>query len=77
MEVFFFDNGNTAVFDENGDQMSDLQRSYIVMFAEFLKTKGFDPTKISYLLPNDKKAQLFSIKGDTYNWRFVPWDFKE
>lgn len=71
MEVAFFANGNTAVFDDNGDQIPKLQKSWLLIFAEFLKEKGFDPLEIKFSMPNGGYAELFEIP-DGYNWRFLP-----
>ena len=51
MEVMFFDNGNTAVFDMKGKQIPELQKSYILLFALFLKEKGIDPLEVNFIMP--------------------------
>ena len=69
MKVIFFQNGNTAVInEENNEQVPELQKSWLLLFAEFLEDKGIDPTEVSYLLPQGRKAEVFKIPGG-YNWR--------
>lgn len=70
MDIYFYSNGNTGVFDVDGEQIPELQRSYILMFAKFLEDDyGIDPLKLTFTMPNNKKARLFSTKSG-YNWRF-------
>ena len=67
MEVYFFPNGNTAV-TENNRQITELQKSWFLLFVDFLVSKGIDPTKVNYhLLSRD--AEVFKIPNG-YNWRF-------
>jgi hypothetical protein len=69
MEIFFSSSGNTAVFDTEGEQIPELQKSYILMFAEFLeKDYGIDPLKLTFTMPDGRKAHLFSTDSG-YNWR--------
>lgn len=38
-ELIFFPNGNVAVLDESGEQVPELQGSYIEKYLEFLEEK--------------------------------------
>lgn len=71
-KVIFFPNGVTAVFDSK-DQVSELQEPWLLLFVEFLKSKGHDPTTFEYTLPNNMKARVIEIedpdtKEKRYNW---------
>ena len=69
MEVIFFGNGNTAVL-EDGKQVPHLQKSWLMLYVEFLESKGIDPTKVKYSLPIGKEAEVFKTP-DGYNWRIL------
>lgn len=68
MEVIYFSNGNTAVFDKNGNQIPELQQGWLKLSVEFIKSKGLDPLKMKFTLPNNDNATLFKTE-DGYNWR--------
>ncbi len=71
VEVMFFANGNTAVFDEKGEQIPKLQRSWLVMFIEMLEKQGFDPTGIIFNTPDARVAHPFIKKEDgSWGWEF-------
>lgn len=67
-KIIFFDNGNTAVFDENGRQCADLQTPWLLAFVEFLTRMGEDAENFDIILPNGRKAKIFKIDSG-YNWR--------
>ena len=70
MDISFYSNGNTGVFDTKGNPIPELQKSYVLMFAKFLEVDyGIDPLKLIFTMPDGRKAHLFSTK-DGYNWRF-------
>jgi len=69
IDILFFPNGNTAVFETN-QQIPALQKSWLVLFAEFLESKNIDPSSANITLPNGDKAKLFkTING--YNWKII------
>ena len=43
MKIMFMAHGLTAVFDHKGDQVPELQESWIRIYAKFLESKGYDP----------------------------------
>jgi len=67
--IMFGVNGNTGVFDDEG-QMPDLQTPYILLFAEFLNSKGVDPLDVIFKMPNGETVELFSTPNG-YNWRLL------
>ena len=66
MDILFFPNGNTAVF-ENEEQIPELQEGWLNLFAEFLVRKGIDPTLANITLPDQKKAKIFRTPNG-FNW---------
>lgn len=66
-KVIFFSNGNTAVFDEQGEQVPSLQEGWFRLFLDFLKMHGVNPLDAEYTLPNGQKAKPFKTKTG-YNW---------
>ncbi len=70
ISVVFSANGNTAVF-ENNEQVPNLQKSWVILFAEFLKENGVDPTKVEIFLPGVNKAAIFELGDKTYSWRIT------
>ena len=70
LKVIFFDNGNTACFDEKDNQVSELQTSWLILYAEFLKKNNIDPIKVEFVMPNGRSAKTFSTDSG-YNWRIL------
>lgn len=68
-EVMFFPNGNTAVFNKKGDQIPALQKSWLMLFVEFLESKGADPEKANYRMPDGRVASLVKVDSG-WNWKF-------
>lgn len=69
-EVLFFPNGNTAVFDEDDQQIPELQESWLRVFVEFLESKSVDPLKCRFQMPGRAIARLFKTEEGRWNWRF-------
>lgn len=69
-KIYFNDNGTTAVFDEQGKQIPELQKSWIQLYLQFLKEKGKTPTEIMYQLPDGKNVEVFETTNG-YNWRHL------
>ncbi len=66
--VFFFPNGNSGVYDGE-ERMDTLQRPWFLLFAEFIESRGYDPTDFEYHLPDGRHiATVFKIP-EGYNWR--------
>lgn len=68
MDILFFPNGNTAVF-ENKEQVPELQVSWLNLFAEFLENKGIDPALVSITLPNGNKTKFLKTCN---GWSILP-----
>lgn len=69
-QVFCFDNGNTAVFDEKGQQMTELQLPWILAVADALGSAGRNPLDAKITLPGGRKAEFF-VTPSGLNWRFM------
>jgi len=67
MEVIFFWNGNTAVF-QGDKQQPELQRPWIMLVAEFLESRGIDPLECTFQLSADHSAKFFRTSDGTLNW---------
>jgi len=69
MKVYFFDNGNSCVFNEKDQQVASLNKSWLLLYVEFLKSKGLNPTDFEFKMPNAKIAKIFKMEDGNYNWR--------
>ena len=70
MRIYFFPNGNTAACDgpeDMGHQVPELQEPWLLLYAKFLESKGVDPTKQEYTLPNGRDAKVVKVDAG-YNW---------
>lgn len=65
--LFFHAGGNTAVFDRGGHQMPDLQKSWLLLFLEFLQGKGVQVEDIEEIkLPDGSEAEYLK---ELHSWR--------
>lgn len=68
MKITFMDNGNTVAFSSGRDQMPDLQKSWLLMYVQFLESKGFDPTEHEFVLPSGRHAKIIRIENG-FTWQ--------
>jgi len=68
-KVYFFPNGNTAVFIDD-EQSAEHQRSWFLKYVNFLKRKEIDVENSEYILPDGDTAVLIKI-GSRYNWKVI------
>lgn len=67
--IIFFNNGNTAVFGENRQQIPDLQKSWLLMFIEFLQSRGIKVEKVDeIMLPDCRRAKYLK---KYHNWKII------
>lgn len=67
--VAFFPNGNQMVFDENGEQIGELQESWLLLWAKHATELGYDVTNIDGLtLPNQQPAKILKTENG-FNWQ--------
>jgi len=69
VKAIFFSNGCTAFF-KNNKQVPELQEPWVSLYFEFLVSKGIDPEKCEFELPNGKKVKAFKTDDNTFNCDF-------
>ena len=69
MKIMFMDNGTTVVFSEGGNQMPDLQESWLLMYTRFLESKGFDPMEHQFELPSGRHAKIIRRIKNGFTWQ--------
>ena len=69
-DVMFFDNGCVAVFDQEGQQISELQVGLPELWALHAESLGYDPKGVKICMPCSAQAELFKV-GHGYNWKFT------
>lgn len=69
--ILFLPNGNTFVADEHGQQIGELQEPWILLYANFLESKGIDPTRVTIELPGRVLAKWFRTSEGGLNWEFL------
>ena len=67
MKITFLDSGNTMAF-ENNEQVPVVQKSWLIVFAEYLEGCGVDPTRQEFILPDGREAVVFETEGNCFNW---------
>lgn len=70
IQVFCFSNGNTAVFDKDGNQITDAQTPWIISIAENLLAAGLDPLDAEITMPNGEHVKFFKTTSGL-NWKFM------
>lgn len=72
--VMFFSNGNTAVFDAEGNQIPSLQNSWLLLFMKFLQSNSTEPIdfdKTEIVLPDIHCARVFKLENGEMNWEVL------
>ena len=71
-KIMFFANGNTAAFDENGQQIPSVQYGWFPLFIEHLQNDlGYsldDLCDVDIQLPHGDHAILFKTQNG-FNWK--------
>lgn len=68
VNVLFLPNGNTGVF-KNGNQIPELQKSWVLTFVGFLVQNGVDVENSKFEI-SDRRIEIFKT-DEGYNWRFI------
>ena len=56
--IMFFPNGNVAVFNSEGEQLSKFQGSYVLELIKKIQKSGFEVDETTeILLPNTNRAE--------------------
>ena len=68
--IIFFPNGNLMVFNDSGQQVPELQESWLLTMLIWLQQKGgeFEFDKVEIRLPDGSKAKPFRIESG-WNWK--------
>lgn len=62
--VYMFANGMMAVFDKDGQQISELQEALPTMWAEKAKELGYEINGLIVNCPDGRKVKLFEWEFD-------------
>jgi len=69
-EIIFMSTGLTAVFDQNGQQIAELQESWFRLYLDFLKEKGISGKQIEEVQINTSGGSLKYISKHK-NWKYL------
>jgi len=70
MKIYMNSNGTCCVFNEDGRQMPELQKAWIILYAEFLKRMNTNPDGINITMPNGEIAKIRKKPSGEYTWGF-------
>ena len=65
--IMFFMNGNTAVTDENGQQIPEYQQSWMIKYLESTGKPLEEFIDTLLILPDGQRARLFKT-DEGFNW---------
>jgi hypothetical protein len=72
MKIIFLSDGLSMAFDENGEQVSEAQKPWLLVYIEHLVSQGIDPTKQIIALPDGRQATILKSEDEDgeviYNW---------
>ena len=66
--IMFFENGNTAVFDDAGEQIGKLQKSWLRVFIEWLEDQHVDGSMCEIIMPDGREIEIIEHE-EGWNWR--------
>lgn len=68
-KVYCFPNGNTAAFDDEGNQIVGAQAPWLLLLASQLEGYGIDLELSDIFLPGGQRAVFFKMPdGSGWNW---------
>ena len=67
-KITFYPNGNSGVFID-GEQVSILQESWIILFFNHLIKNGYDPTDFDISMPNGAHVKAIKLEDGSFNWK--------
>lgn len=67
--VVMFPNGNTFVGGPNGAQLEKFQKSWFILYLNYLQSEGINPEQCTFLMPNGKTAFVTKLKEGGFNWK--------
>jgi len=66
-DALVFDHSGCAVFDETGQQIPELQVSWISLWAEHTKKLGYDPEGVIFETQWRRKLQIRKMDDGSYS----------
>jgi hypothetical protein len=69
-KIYFLPDGMTAVFDGE-EQVPELQRPWVELFAEFLESKGENASHFELHFPDGLVGRIFMTDEGDGDWRFL------
>jgi hypothetical protein len=63
MKVVVFDNFNLVAFDARGEQMPDVQRNLLTMWAEHAAANGVDPDGLVIEVTGGQRWRIFKTEN--------------
>ena len=70
MKIYMNANGTSCVFNDDERQMPELQKPWIVLFAEFLNKMNTNPDGMEIVMPNGEIAKIRKKPSGEYTWGF-------
>lgn len=67
-----FDNGNIAIFDGQGNQIPDLQVSWLTLWAMHAEKLGYNPDGVIFECQTGKSWRIFRTEDGGYNHELWP-----
>jgi len=61
--VFFLRSGLTAVTDDDGKHIGNLQTSWLMLFVNQLVAQGEDPEQFRFTMPDGTVARVFKTEA--------------
>ena len=68
--IMLFPNGMTAVFDENGQQVPELQQPWFRIYLEHLEEHDLDLEDVTFTMPDGSQAKPY-LADDQYLWKWT------
>lgn len=63
MRVLVFDNFNLVAFDDRGEQLPDVQRNLLTMWAQFVADKGINPDGLVIEVTGGQRWRIFKTES--------------
>ena len=67
-DIMIFGNGNSMVFDDNGEQIPELQTGWFRIYIEWLQSKGVNVENVDFEI-HRRKVKIIKTENE-FNWVF-------
>lgn len=68
--IMLFPNGMTAVFDENGQQVPELQQPWFRIYLEWLEEQNVELETATFTMPDGSQARPY-LEDGRYLWKWT------